>query len=56
MGRTLKIRVRLASRQLISPIRQKCIYELLDLMSTLLSKCRAVLIVNEGRVLPPIQY
>lgn len=40
---------RLASRQLISPIRQKWIDELRDLMSTLLSKCRAVLIMNEGR-------
>lgn len=39
---------RLASRQLISPIRQKWIDELRDLMSTLLSKCRTVLIMNEA--------
>ena len=39
---------KLAKRQLISPIRQKWIDDLRDLMSTLLSKCRAAVIMNEG--------
>lgn len=39
---------KLARRQLISPIRQKWIDDLRDLMSTLLSKCRAAVIMNEG--------
>ena len=40
---------KLARRQIISPIRQKWIDELRDLVSTLLSKCHAGLIMHEGR-------
>lgn len=39
---------KLARRQIISPIGQKWIDELRDLVSTLLSKCRAGLIMHEG--------
>ena len=39
---------KLARRQIISPIRQKWIDDLRDLVSTLLSKCRASLIMHEG--------
>lgn len=39
---------KLARSQLISPIRQKWIDDLRELMSTLLSKCRAAVILNEG--------
>ncbi|WP_457352032.1 hypothetical protein [Roseateles sp. P5_D6] len=39
---------KLARRQLVLPIRQKWIDDLRDLMSTLLSKCRAAVIMNEG--------
>lgn len=38
----------LARRQIISPIRQKWIDDLRDLVSTLLSKCRSSVILNEG--------
>ena len=39
---------RVAKRQIVSPIRQKWIDELRDLMSTLLSKCKTVLILRKG--------
>lgn len=39
---------KLAQRQLISPIRQKWIDDLRDLMSNLLSKSRAAVIMDEG--------
>lgn len=39
---------RIARRQIISPMRQKWINELRDLMSTLLSKCRLAVIMTEA--------
>ena len=40
--------LKIARRQIESPMRQKWISDLRDLMSTLLSTCRAALIMNEG--------
>lgn len=40
--------MRLARRQIVSPIRQKWIDDLRDLISTLLSRCRSAIIMTEG--------